>query len=72
MRLMQYGNMAYGTAEDWRPGEYAGVIRGHMAGMILCHDEEGKAIFDGDENGKVNDGDRAFEAFMIGKMDKKV
>ena len=36
MRLMQYGNMAHGREEDWRSGEYAGVIHGHMAGMILC------------------------------------
>ena len=33
---MQYGNMAHGREEDGRSGEYAGVIHGHMAGMILC------------------------------------
>ena len=31
MRLMQYGNMAHGREEDWRSGEYAGVIHGHMS-----------------------------------------
>ena len=48
MRLMQCENMAHGRAEDWRPGEYAGVIRGHMAGMIQCRDSKHGLEYYGD------------------------
>ena len=39
--------------------------------MILCHDEEEKTMFDWNGNGKIDDSDRAFEAFMIDKMIKE-
>lgn len=68
---MQCGNMVHGKVEDWRYGECADVTPGHTAGMILCHDEEEKTMFDWNGNGKIDDSDRAFEAFMIDKMIKE-